>query len=308
MGFVVCRTRKMSCIEHPDLAKFAIIRPDLVAIAGDGCAGLLLSVLEGWTNWLKQNGKSLWVDLSGNELSCAVAELFNRKRFMKAGKLLEDLGLVVRKQKNSCDRTYQYLLQLGTLQQRLNLLVFWNTAATYIQAIASSATSSWMMLGSEWLKSLLRTNVPEKTLEELIPTTSKVTEEPRSIDKEKNLSKPLCKPNLETIPEDQRENFLEFGRKQAAALPEPPVLPDKWIEKNKGELYRQFKQSARAQPLAASEKDWRNELCFEEWIHQAFHRGYEWVNEDTATRQERSDFYRWASKVNAFLGVCYEST
>lgn len=39
---------------------------------------------------------------------------------MAAGKLLEELGLVARKQNSDCNRTYQYLLQVETVQERVN--------------------------------------------------------------------------------------------------------------------------------------------------------------------------------------------
>lgn len=80
----------------------------------------MLSILEGWTNWLREQSRSLWVDLSRNEFAASVTGLFSRKKFMAAGKLLEELGLVARKQNSDCDRTYQYLLQVETVQERVN--------------------------------------------------------------------------------------------------------------------------------------------------------------------------------------------
>ena len=63
----------MTHIEHPDIARFATIRTDYAALVDrDHCAAMLLSIIEGWTNWLKERGKSLWVNMSGVELSEAV--------------------------------------------------------------------------------------------------------------------------------------------------------------------------------------------------------------------------------------------
>lgn len=156
----------MTQIEHPDIAKFATIRTDYAAIVDrDHCAAMLLSILEGWTNWLKERGRSLWVDMSGNELSEAVSGLFCRKTFMKAGESLEKLGLLVRKQKKACDRTYQYLLQVGALQERLNLLVFWNAACKYFQLLVSAPTAQWLELGMARLETLPGANVQPRTMQ-----------------------------------------------------------------------------------------------------------------------------------------------
>ncbi|MBC1237600.1 hypothetical protein [Nostoc sp. 2RC] len=45
---------------------------------------------------------------------------------------------------------------------------------------------------------------------------------------------------LNSLSETERENFLEFGKKKAADLPKPPILPLKWIEKNFEELSEQW--------------------------------------------------------------------
>lgn len=152
-------------IEHPDLSKFAVIRTDYVAMLGSRPAAMLLSVVEAWTNWLKERRKSILVRLSGNALSDAVGGLFARKTFMKAGLLLEELGLIARVQKSSSDRTYQYLLQTSAVQNRLNLLVWWNTLKTYSQLIRFANTGNWFDFGRQWLESLLEANVPKGTLE-----------------------------------------------------------------------------------------------------------------------------------------------
>ena len=174
-------------IAHPEMAKFATIRTDYVAIVKDRCAAMLLSILEGWTEWLKKRSRSVWVDLSGRELSEAVCGLFSRKTFMKAGKLLIDLGLLARMQRNSSDRTYQYLLQLGTLQERLNLLVFWNTAARYIKIAKTAATGNWLKFSEQWLQSLLGAKDPQGTLQDTAQNSSIVPAEPTLNDIEKPL-------------------------------------------------------------------------------------------------------------------------
>lgn len=171
------------------MAKFATIRTDYVAIVEDRCAAMLLSILEGWTEWLKKRSRSVWVDLSGRELSEAVCGLFSRKTFMKAGKLLIELGLLARMQRNSSDRTYQYLLQLGTLQEKLNLLVFWNTAARYIKIAKTAATGNWLKFSGQWLESLLGAKDPQRTLQDTTQNSSIVPSEPTLKDIERPLKK-----------------------------------------------------------------------------------------------------------------------
>lgn len=189
-------------IAHPEMAKFATIRTDYVAIVEDRCAAMLLSILEGWTQWLKKRSRSVWVDLSGRELTDAVCGLFSRKTFMKAGRLLIELGLLARKQRNSSDRTYQYLLQIGTLQERLNLLVFWNTAARYIKMIKTAATSNWLAMSNQWLESLLGAKDPQSTLQDAAVSSSIVPPEPTL----KDVEKPLKESTNNAAP--KKENAL----------------------------------------------------------------------------------------------------
>ncbi|NJO64763.1 MAG: hypothetical protein HC836_43505, partial [Richelia sp. RM2_1_2] len=45
---------------------------------------------------------------------------------------------------------------------------------------------------------------------------------------------------IQTLSEDERENFLQFGLKKTASLPKPPELPIKWIEAHFEELHEQW--------------------------------------------------------------------
>ena len=45
---------------------------------------------------------------------------------------------------------------------------------------------------------------------------------------------------IQTLSDDKREKFLEFGLKKAAELPKPPTLPKKWIAQNWQELKEEF--------------------------------------------------------------------
>lgn len=114
---------------------------------------------------------------------------------------------------------------------------------------------------------------------------------------------------IQTLSDGERESFLEFGRKKAAAMPNPPQLPDKWIAAHFTELYRQFVASpagreAKKQAITA-QYDWHNDPRFNDWIWKAFNGGYLWAQEDEAEREDRYAFYCWAQETNAYEGVCY---
>lgn len=150
-------------INHPDIAKFCIIRQDYVAITnGNYCAALLLSIFEGYNNWLSERKRSLWIDQSGDELSQAMCGLYSRKAIMTAGALLERLGLVRRKHKSSCDRTYQYLFIPEAVQQRINLATFWD--ATLKLAFWRIKGAVRFTVGIQWLKSLWRIIIPTEPM------------------------------------------------------------------------------------------------------------------------------------------------
>ena len=111
---------------------------------------------------------------------------------------------------------------------------------------------------------------------------------------------------IHTLSEDERESFLEFGRKKATALPHPPELPNKWIAANFTELYKQFLVSPAGreakQEAIASKYNWENDPRLMDWLHKAYYVGHPWTQEDEAEREERFAFLMWAQKTNAYAG------
>ncbi len=71
----------------------------------------------------------------------------------------------------------------------------------------------------------------------------------------------------DSLSEDEREKFLEFGLKKARELPKPPTLPQKWVEQNYHELYEQFKKTPEGKKSATTQ-DWANHPRRDEWIEQ----------------------------------------
>ncbi|NJO65495.1 MAG: hypothetical protein HC836_47600 [Richelia sp. RM2_1_2] len=53
--------------------------------------------------------------------------------------------------------------------------------------------------------------------------------------------------NIQTLSEEERESFLEFGKKKASQLPKPPQLPIKWIQTHHEELYSEWRAQIKNQ-------------------------------------------------------------
>ena len=120
-----------------------------------------------------------------------------------------------------------------------------------------------------------------------------------------------------SLSEAERENFEKFvrdsWRKITAKngelgeeivslerfLNKPEDLKNWWQKFLNSPSGRQAKKKA-----ATTGHDWYNHPRFNEWIWEAFERGYEWVHENEAEREVRQAFYDWAFAVNAFEGVC----
>lgn len=69
---------------------------------------------------------------------------------------------------------------------------------------------------------------------------------------------------IQTLSESEREDFDKFCRKKVEELPRKPTLPDRWIEKNFEELFKQW-QKQRAtdkekEEIRAKRDRWREQL------------------------------------------------
>lgn len=116
---------------------------------------------------------------------------------------------------------------------------------------------------------------------------------------------------IQTFSEGERENFEIFIREEWKRLRGDEIVSlDRFLAKPEDQQswHERFLKSpvgkeAKKRAIASG-RDWRNAPCFMEWIHEAFNRGYEWVHENEAEREQRRTFYDWAFAVNAFEGVC----
>lgn len=226
-------------VEHPDFSRFATIRTDYVAMLGSRPAAMLLSVVEAWTKWLRARGKSILVSLSGNAISNAVGGLFTRKTFMKAGKLLEEMGLIARVQRQGSNRTYQYLLQKDAVQNRLNLLVWWNTSKTYSLIVEKPLTSNWLKIGIGWLESFLGANVLKGALESPLLSDCIAPCDPTLNDSSKSLQEKTTStaaaPNLNLEKEvATKPAFQVKNEKKNISEQVPDTLKDRFSEERLG--------------------------------------------------------------------------
>jgi hypothetical protein len=107
-----------------------------------------------------------------------------------------------------------------------------------------------------------------------------------------------------SLSDSEREKFLEFGLNKAAALPKPPTLPEKWIEKHHQELYEQFKRSPEGKTVTSA-LDWENHPKRDEWIAEIRIGRPRFValGGPETERETRRQFAQWAEDNNLVWGV-----
>jgi hypothetical protein len=108
----------------------------------------------------------------------------------------------------------------------------------------------------------------------------------------------------DSLSDNEREKFLEFGLNKASQLPKPPTLAIKWIEKHYQELYDQFKHSPEGKSLTPT-SDWANHPKRDEWIAEIRIGRPRFValggpEEEQETRRQ---FAQWAEDNNLVWGV-----
>jgi hypothetical protein len=103
---------------------------------------------------------------------------------------------------------------------------------------------------------------------------------------------------IDSLSQDQREKFLEFGLKKAAQLPKPPTLQQKWVQQNFQELYSQFRQEFGETVVPT--QDWENHPRRDEWLLEMRTKGTG-AFIGLAPEQQRSErlrFREWAKANN----------
>ncbi|MBD2629576.1 hypothetical protein [Trichormus variabilis] len=103
----------------------------------------------------------------------------------------------------------------------------------------------------------------------------------------------------------ERESFEKFALDKAKRLPNPPTLPQRWVEVHFEELRSQWEKS-QGKVSATQANKWENHPQREEWLNIIRTLGYAsffaQVTKD-AERKQRIDFYDWAYANDLIWGV-----
>ena len=94
---------------------------------------------------------------------------------------------------------------------------------------------------------------------------------------------------------EERENFKKFGIKKAENLPNPPTLPQKWIEKHWEELKDNwYKETGKSGSTATS--DWENDPRKDEWLKEinSLESPLWFYAPNDKLDKEKHSFFKWA--------------
>ena len=165
----------------------------------------------------------------------------------------------------------------------------------------SEISESILKNQNEFQDSRMNSGIPENRSPE--PRSTKASDTPQTIQIYSDLKK--------TLSDSEREIFEKFVREEWKRLKGEDVISmERFLAKE--EDFKSWHQRFLNSPAGkvalkkaiATRYDWRQDARFNEWIGCAFNRGYEWVHENEAEREQRQAFYDWAFEVNAFEGVC----
>lgn len=99
-----------------------------------------------------------------------------------------------------------------------------------------------------------------------------------------------------TLSEGEREEFLKFGENKAAQLPNPPTLPQRWIEANWEELAAQWYKS-KGQSSPAQNSKWESDPRRDDWLAIIEETGNPL---EFASDKEKIEFVKWCNETKQF--------
>lgn len=124
---------------------------------------------------------------------------------------------------------------------------------------------------------------------------------------------------IHTLSDSERENFEKYVREEWKRMTTRNGQPGEEIvslerflarEEDLQNWHQRFLKSPAGKvakkEAIASTHDWRNDPRFDSWIWEAFNRGYEWIHENEAEREQRRTFCDWAHQVDAYE-VCVKA-
>ena len=103
--------------------------------------------------------------------------------------------------------------------------------------------------------------------------------------------------------EQERESFIEFGKKKANELPKPPGLPLTWIRAHFTELFDIWQKQSGAVTNQATTQ-WESHPKKEEWLNKIRTIGFgTFILENGSFDEERNAFFEWADASNIIWEV-----
>ncbi|WP_373527363.1 MarR family transcriptional regulator [Nostoc sp.] len=99
-----------------------------------------------------------------------------------------------------------------------------------------------------------------------------------------------------TLSEGEREEFLKFGENKAAQLPNPPTLPQRWIEANWEELAAQWYKS-KGQSNRQQNSKWETDPRTHDWLAIIEETGNPL---EFASDKEKIEFVKWCKETKQF--------
>ncbi len=101
-----------------------------------------------------------------------------------------------------------------------------------------------------------------------------------------------------SLSEQERESFIEFGKKKSKEMPTIPTLVLPWIKTHFTELLEQWQKQSGAVTNQASNK-WENHPQKEEWLNKIRTIGFgTFILENGSFDEERKAFFEWADTLN----------
>lgn len=100
---------------------------------------------------------------------------------------------------------------------------------------------------------------------------------------------------INSLSEEERESFKNFGKRKANQLPHPPELPIKWIEKNWEEIAQEWQKSRGKTP---TNNKWENDPRTPQWLAELeeLKNPLAFFAPGDKLDKEKQDFTRWAEE------------
>lgn len=117
------------------------------------------------------------------------------------------------------------------------------------------------------------------------------------------------KQRLDSLSDSEREQFCKFVQEEWKKTTGQEIISlERFLAKEADftNWHQRFLASptgrAAKQEAVATQYDWENDPRLLRWLSEAYEGGYLWTQEDEFEREERTAFYKWAQRTNAYRG------